>query len=65
MNEKEKTEELQKYQRCRHYMCGTLDKKHYCSPGAKTLDEKIDNRHEINVDDCEKCSQFKSKYIRN
>ena len=65
MNNKEKTKELQKHQRCKYYTCGILDNplKHYCSPGAKTLGEKLDNRHEINVDDCEKCSQFKSKYI--
>lgn len=62
---KESMEELQKCQRCKYYTCGILENplKHYCSPGAKTLGEKIENKHEINVDDCEKCSQFKSKYI--
>lgn len=58
-------EELKRYEKCVHYVpdfnSGAVV--HRCAPNAKTLGEAWEQAQEINLEDCEKCEKFKSRYI--
>ena len=61
----ESVENLPRYRKCRYYVPGDFDEpgKHYCAPDAKTLGEQWEQKHEINVADCEHCDHYKCRYI--
>lgn len=63
------SKEIPRYRKCKHYVFGGFfkldedERKHYCAPNAKTLRERSEQKQEIDIANCEKCNNYKSKFI--